>query len=239
MSALSNDWLIKGLVDFEYKKYQLLAYLKTVKSLFRKNKLYPHMSQLLFHYQNMISIKEGKELMQDKFPSRITHADLSQMKVVYKKILEDDKVMKALSEIIDFAQPKLQDVIEQGKDIYDLVDDQMEITTVGITSLYTDEGYFFIQFEDCKDIEVFKYRLTVFTNPEGKHRGIHSEYLGQERKSSVESFKSLKLKVARRDKTLDNPATYLVTNKYSFPIKETLLPVSQRKLVQYIGINAA
>ncbi|PIQ20585.1 MAG: hypothetical protein COW65_14085 [Cytophagales bacterium CG18_big_fil_WC_8_21_14_2_50_42_9] len=48
------NWLTDGLIDFEYKKYQLLAYLKGVQCEFKKKRLYPIFSDVMMHYQNIL-----------------------------------------------------------------------------------------------------------------------------------------------------------------------------------------
>ena len=68
MEKLSKDWLTQGLIDFEYKKYVLMAYLQTVKSSFGKVELYPFMADLVFHYRNLQALKENKALIRESFP---------------------------------------------------------------------------------------------------------------------------------------------------------------------------
>ncbi len=41
MESLKDNWLTEGLIDFEYKKYVLLAYMKRVKESFGRVELYP------------------------------------------------------------------------------------------------------------------------------------------------------------------------------------------------------
>ena len=42
MKTLSETWFADGYIDFELKKYVLLAYLQEVSKCFNENKLYPH-----------------------------------------------------------------------------------------------------------------------------------------------------------------------------------------------------
>ena len=51
---LKENWLTEGLIDFEYKKYQLLAYLKRVKDSFNKVELYPFLSDLVFSFSPLL-----------------------------------------------------------------------------------------------------------------------------------------------------------------------------------------
>ena len=63
MDQLKENWLTEGLVDFEYKKYLLLAYLKKVKESFTRMELYPFLSDLVFHHRNLMAIKENKAMI--------------------------------------------------------------------------------------------------------------------------------------------------------------------------------
>ena len=49
MDKLSETWMVDGTIDFEVKKYKLLAYLKKVKGYFDENKIYSQLSDLFFH----------------------------------------------------------------------------------------------------------------------------------------------------------------------------------------------
>jgi len=65
MRKLPTNWLTDGLVDFEYKKYLLLAYLKSVEEEFDSKRLYPILSDLILHYQNIMQVKAHKKLIYD------------------------------------------------------------------------------------------------------------------------------------------------------------------------------
>ena len=43
MKSLSETWFAEGYIDFELKKYTLLAYLQQVNKYFNENKLYPQL----------------------------------------------------------------------------------------------------------------------------------------------------------------------------------------------------
>ena len=60
MKALSETWFADGYIDFELKKYTLLAYLQQVNKYFNENKLYPQLSDLIFHYNNLVAFR-GKQ----------------------------------------------------------------------------------------------------------------------------------------------------------------------------------
>ncbi len=65
MATLNKNWITEKAIDFEYKKYILLAYLKQVSQNFEENKLYPSLAELIGHYKLLISIKENKLWMEN------------------------------------------------------------------------------------------------------------------------------------------------------------------------------
>jgi len=71
MEHLKDNWLTEGLIDFEYKKYQLLGYLKRVKESFYRVELYPFLSDLVFHYRNLMTLRENKLMTGESFPKEL------------------------------------------------------------------------------------------------------------------------------------------------------------------------
>lgn len=234
MTQLHHDWLTEGMIDFEYKKYILLAYLKDIKAKFDSTELYPFLSDLIFHYRNLQRVKDQKELIYESFPKSISKADFKKLKFTYESIVQDTEVMKELEDIIGFAIPMLQSAINDGKELYDFVEDNLEISPVGLTPIYTHEGYLLVNQDAQKDVNVFKYQLSVFESAEEKYRGITTTFLETYVRDFSRSFEQIKLELIRKFKELPNPATFLVVSKLNFPLPQTLMPVAKRLVVQKI-----
>ncbi len=237
MAALQRDWLTDGLIDFEYKKYVLLAYLKDIKSRFDERKLYPFMADLVFHYQNLLKVKESKELIYDNFPKSISEADFKKLEVSYKKIVRDDETMSEIEGILGYAIPRMKDTLSQGKELFELVEHHLEISPIGLTPLYANEGYLFIQVDKKPDINIFRYQVSVFENVHENYRAINTTYVDCEMKSISNTYESIKVKLAKQFTFLPNPASYLILSKLSFPLPETLLPVAKRMLMRHIKVS--
>ena len=69
MKKLSDTWFAEGRIDFELKKYTLLAYLQEVNRYFNENKLYPQLADIIFHYNNIVAFRENKKYLQEHFSS--------------------------------------------------------------------------------------------------------------------------------------------------------------------------
>ncbi|WMJ74257.1 hypothetical protein RCC89_13925 [Cytophagaceae bacterium ABcell3] len=234
MKKLNEGWLTEGLIDFEYKKYILLAYFKYVKKNFGEKKLYPLLSDLVFHYKNLLDIKDNKKIIYENFPKEISRADFEKLQIIYKKLVDDEGVMKEIEDILSFSIPKFRESLSEGKDIYEDIADKIKISPIGISPLYPDEGYVFLTQPDERHAKVFEYQVTIFESSDEKYRGIHMNFLESISKGIGNTFESLKIELVRKYKKLPNPATFLIESNVRCPFQETLLPIAKRMLVKHI-----
>lgn len=235
MKHLSDNWLTEGLVDFEYKKYLLLAYLKFISGSFQKVELYPALGDLVRHYRNLTSILEKKESLSGNFPEKLEGIDASSFTLKFRRVIEDDEVMEAIAEIVDFGLPKMKERLEEGKELYDYVEKQCELAPVGVMPLYAREGYFFVSGHHHKDVQIHRYQITVFEHFQEKMRGIHSTHLRTIQRGLADTYENIKRALTKEHTDLPNPATFLIQTRMSFPDEPTLIPVARRMLVQYVS----
>ncbi|GAA3937331.1 hypothetical protein GO495_11995 [Chitinophaga oryziterrae] len=239
MSSLSETWFADGYIDFEQKKYALLAYLQQINRHFNENKLYPQLADVVFHYNNLVAFKENKQFLQQQFPKRLTAINMERLQLLYEQMIADDELMQELESIIQFAIHKLNFTIKEGAEIYEFVEDSLNISPVGLIPLDTQEGYLFLCDGSHRQTLVYEYRLSIFERHDEKYRGIHTQYIDTYIKDLVHSCEHIKTSLIRQRKKLPNPAVYRVDTKLVFPVEETLLPIAKRCLVKYIAKNAA
>src|ERR1700754_4474088 len=132
MKTLSETWFADGYIDFELKKYTLLAYLQEVHKYFDQKKLYPQLSDIIFHYNNLVSFRENKKYLQEKFPKQLTEINLKQLEVLYERMIEDGELMNELENIIIFSAGQMKAAITNGAEIYESVEESLKIAPVGI-----------------------------------------------------------------------------------------------------------
>ncbi len=238
MKKLSETWFAEGYIDFELKKYTLLAYLQEINTGFRENKLYPQLADIIFHYNNMLSFRDNKKLLQDQFPKRLTGIQLEKLTLLYEQVIEDDELMKELGDIINYATVKMQKTISDGAEIYEFVEEKIIIMPVGIVPLDNTEGYFFLINGNQKDTLVYQYRLTIFEKHDEKYRGIKTDFIDSWYRSITSTYEHIKLDLIRKKSGLPNPAVYAIETSLRFPVEETLLPVAKRYLVKFISAAA-
>lgn len=235
MEKLSQDWLTQGLIDFEYKKYVLMAYLQTVKNSFSKVELYPFLADLVFHYRNLQSLKENKTLIRDAFPKELSLEEVKKLELRYKEMIEDDSVMNELESIVNFALPQIKESLQEGSVIYEYVESQCEISPIGVTPLYAQEGYLFVTLPPEKETTIYRYQMSIFEGSQEQLRSLNTKLVDRVEKSPQNTYERLKLDLIRKFKDLPNPAAYLILARMKFPFSETLMPVAKRLFVKHIS----
>src|SRR4030095_13373287 len=144
MKSLSETWFAEGRIDFELKKYTMLAYLQEISKYFTENKLYPQLTDIIFHYHNIVAFRENKKYLQEHFPKKLSGIQLEKLQLLYEQMIDDDELMQELEEIIHFSAGKLKNTIDAGAGIYEFVENNIDINPIGILPLDTQEGYFFL-----------------------------------------------------------------------------------------------
>jgi hypothetical protein len=234
MKQLSKNWLTEKLIDFEYKKYMLLAYLSEVNSSFEQNLLYPHFADIIEHYKYLMALKESKKTISDAFPSRLSNISLENLELAYKKVVEDDELLKEIEQIIDFSIPQFEHSLKEGKHIFDFIENSISFSTVGLMPLNPDFGYLFINNAN-KLTYIYEYRSTIYEGSEEKFRGLQTTYVDVYEKNFTTTYEYIKTDLLKRKRDLPNPATYALESSFEVPFNETLLPIAKRILMKVIG----
>lgn len=239
MKTLSETWFAEGFIDFELKKYTLLAYLQQINTYFTENKLYPQLADVIFHYNNLVAFRENKKYLQEQFPKKLTGVQLEKLQHLYEQLIEDDELMQQLEEIIHFSADAMKTTISSGAEIYEFVEDQMTITPIGIIPIDIQEGYFFLSAGQTRSTYIYQYRLSFFEKHDEKYRSIKTSYVDSMQRSMVNTYEALKSELIKNRSALPNPAVYSIETTLSFPVEETLLPIAKRSLVKLISNTAA
>ncbi len=235
MKSLGINWFIEGRIDFEHKKYVLLDYLQEINRHFDKSRLYPNLTDLIFHYNNLMSFKENKSSLQQAFPQRLTQVEIVALKLTYQKIVQDDDSLKEIEQIIAYAMNQMDPAIKTGKEIYDFVEQHLNIETVGVIPLIPYHGYFSLRNGHEKGHWVYEYQITLFEGKDDKYRGINTRFVDVYERNIINTPEAIKSDLIYRYKHLPNPAVYHLESDITFPLEQTLLPVAKKSLVKYIS----
>jgi hypothetical protein len=212
MERLRPGWFLHGLWDEEYQRYRLLAYLKHVQAAFFAQRLYPPLSDLIESYEELRSLAQAQQTT---------------------AVLEDST--DTLYRIIQFAIPKLEESIQEGQQIYDLIERHLQVEVVGLIPLYKAEGYLFLRRGGEKVVRAYRYEIRPIQDKEGLV-GIRLEPVEEFVFSILATpFTILRERLLKAHKDLPTPLTLVVESPLEVPLQETLLPIIKRNLPRWIA----
>ena len=212
MERLRPGWFLHGLWDEEYQRYRLLAYLRHVQVAFFAQRLYPPLSDLIESYEELRSLAQAQQTT---------------------AALEDST--DTLYRIIQFSIPKLEESIQEGQQIYDLIERHLQVEVVGLIPLYKAEGYLFLRRGGEKVVRAYRYEIRPIQDKEGLV-GIRLEPVEEFVFSILATpFTILRERLLKAHKDLPTPLTLVVESPLEVPLQETLLPIIKRNLPRWIA----
>ena len=235
MQEWKLDLFTGAVYDYERAQYQILSNLQYVRQEFSNNRIYPHLGQLINIYGTLQTIVQNTESLKDALPGKIKEIDLENKAVVYEKSELDQDQMMVVEELIQWALPHIKDAIDEGKTIFEFVEENLFLEQVGIVPSYVQEGYLFVPDRENGELHVLQYNLSIFVGVQERYRSLRTSHVRSiPVQSVVPSPQTIKMSLMEERRDLPNPATYNFSSDLDFPYESTMLPVAKRKLMRYL-----
>jgi len=238
MFKLSENWITEGLMDFEYKQYLLLAYLRDIHQAFENRILYPPFAELIEHHRRLKTIKESLLRIKESEEKELKGIDWQNLRLVYGKENET-REPDVLEEIIDFSIPKMEEEIHHGKKIFDDIETHLKYATVGLMPLDKSVGYFFIQDYPTSDFCVYRYEVSALyiQSDEGNipYKSLKTQYISTYTLSLSKSLTSIKQEIIKKLQDIPNPAVYSFFPNQHASMEYTILPIVKRVLMKLVA----
>lgn len=214
---LDNDWLTNDPVDFEYKKYLLLAYDQHQMKKFEEMKIYPSFTdivdkiKIVNEFLNSVKIFENSKL-------EIRDIDWVNNKLVYKSALNDSS-LDEIKSIALYSKEILADLYFKYRNLVDAVDESIVISgcRVEIFNLY--DGYIIMKTGNQEKILEYEVYRVLYPQP---------HYVLKTCKANLKKYYS--------DRFTKN--IFDVVFKEHYPMKESILPLYKKKFLECLfGFN--
>ena len=236
MNKLTTNWLTENHIDFEYKKYMLLAYLQEVEQHYKNTQIYPWLTEVIDHYRNLLIVKNNAENLKKGFQKEVKGIDLKTLKIIYENDSEpENEVIQEIKNIIEYSLPLFHHYIIDGKKIYDYVEERLKIKSIGITPLRNTEGYLFLNIDKQKDIHVYQYYVSFFEDANEHLKSLSTEHIETYTSNITWTYEKVKSDLILKRKELPNPAVYAIECDVKVPFTETFLPIAKRYFVTQIA----
>jgi hypothetical protein len=190
-------------------------------------------------YRSLQTVLERSEQFRTPATGQMKGIDLEAPAIRYDWPELDNDQMGTVEALIGWALPRIQDTIEEGKAIYEFVEDSLEVETVGIVPSYVQEGYLMVPDRENSNLHVLRYTLSIYRDDGERYRTLKTEVCktldqhGADRPPS-----SIKLELVEERRDLPNPATYFFQTDLAFPFQETLLPIVKRRFLRRLASEA-
>lgn len=236
MQSLSLDLFTGAVDDVERTQYEILAGLQKARQAFDEKRVYPHLGRLVDLYGTLRTVLDRTEDFRSPKTGTITGIDWEEKTVTYEWPELDDADMAAVEDLIRWALPRIQDAIEEGRAVYEYVEDNMELETVGIVPSYVQEGYLMVPHRSSEALHVLRYTMSIVQQEGEKHRALKTVHCKTVNQKGVDvEPSSIKLDLVKERRDLPNPATYFSNTTVRVPYEETLLPVVKRRLMRHLA----
>ena len=235
MRHLDKNWLTNGLIDFEYKKYIILSYLKHVQQNFTDKKLFPVLTDLIHHHINLKFIKDSKAFLKNNFRPRIAKLDFKRQSIEYRTEFNDSPLFSELEAIIEYGLVLFDKQVHSGNELLNELKDTITIEPIGISPLYKREGFLFMTIKKSKIVRIYRYSVSPVKVLNDHGDQIKTSYVNSDRLSIVNTFEKMKIEMIKAYEILPNPATYAINATINFPYEETYLPIARKMLENHLA----
>jgi len=236
MQPLSLELFTRAVDDVERTQYQILAGLKRAHTAFEEQRVYPHLGRLVKLHGTLMTVLERTEEFRTPETGHITGIDWEEKSLTYEWPELEDTEMAVVEDLIRWALPHIRETIDEGRSVYEHVEDNMELETVGIVPSYLQEGYLMVPEREVDQLHVLRYQLSMIQEEGERHRALRTVHLKTVEQDGVDVHPSnVKLDLLEERRDLPNPATYFSNTGLDVPYESTLLPVVKRRLVRHLS----
>jgi hypothetical protein len=234
---MKTDWLFQEPIDLEHKQYVLLDYLQKLDKNLNNLKLYPHFQEISLHLASInLLIEKGQYILLNKTLKEPDDEILiSDLVSVDCPIMTKEDILE-IYHICKFTTDKLTDYFNHAKAIWDIVNDTVSISTVqNPKSIEPKQGLFFLDYNNKTLLYEFIIKPIKKNSLETKCQ--IKKICECDKKDFSEKLKSVKrslIKNLQNEEVHSKLIVFTVNHSDNFPLKETLLPIVKRKIMNYM-----
>jgi hypothetical protein len=215
MQHLNNDfWLTSDPIDFEFKNYIMLAYKQKMMDYHSQEKLYPYFTDITEKLKYVTDFLKSIVYFENS-AREVQRIDWLNQEIEYKSKINDN-TFDELRKIATMSKDILSDLYVNFKNLYDEVDESMEITGSHYSLFNKYDGYIVMKGKGFSE-RLMKYYIYRVIDPEP---AFH-----------LKTTRPI-IKQYYEERLRKNFFEVIVNDKY--PAKETAIPVFRKKFIEHV-----
>jgi hypothetical protein len=234
---MKTDWLFQEPIDLEHKQYVLLDYLQKLDKNLNNLKLYPQFQEISLHLASInLLIEKGQYLTlgrQLKDPD--DEILISDLIPVNCPLLTKEEILEVY-DVCKFSTETLRDYFNHAKAIWDIVNDTVSIEVVqNPKNIEPKQGLFFLDYKEKTYLYEFIIKQIKKDSLETKcqikkicecPKGDFNEKLKDIKKPLIKNLQD--------EDVHGKLIVFTVNHNNNYPLRETLLPIVKRKIMNYM-----
>lgn len=234
---MKTDWLFQEPIDLEHKQLVLLGYLQKLDKNLNNLKLYPQFQEISLHLASInLLIEKGQYLTINRTlkdpDDEILISDLAPIDC---PLLTKEEILE-IYHVCKFSTEKLKDYFNHAKAIWDIVNDTVAIEVVqNPKNIEPKQGLFFLDYGNKTYLYEFLIKPIKKGGLETKchikkicecPKGDFDEKLLEVKKPLIKNLQDVDVH--------KNLIVFTINHNNNYPLKETLLPIAKRKIMNYM-----
>jgi hypothetical protein len=234
---MKTDWLFQEPIDLEHKQYVLLDYLQKLDKNLNNLKLYPQFQEISLHLASInLLIEKGQYLTlgrQLKDPD--DEILISDLIPVDCPLLTKEEILEVYN-VCKYSTENLRDYFNHAKAIWDIVNDTVSIEVVqNPKNIEPKQGLFFLDYKEKTYLYEFIIKQIKKDSLETKCQIKKiCECPKGEFNEKLKDIKKPLIKNLQDEEVHGKLIVFTVNHNNSYPLKETLLPIAKRKIMNYM-----
>jgi hypothetical protein len=234
---MKTDWLFQEPIDLEHKQYILLDYLQKLDKNLNNLKLYPQFQEISLHLASInLLIEKGQYLTlgrQLKDPD--DEILISDLIPVDCPLLTKEEILEVYN-VCKYSTENLRDYFNHAKAIWDIVNDTVSIEVVqNPKNIEPKQGLFFLDYKEKTYLYEFIIKQIKKDSLETKCQIKKiCECPKGEFNEKLKDIKKPLIKNLQDEEVHGKLIVFTVNHNNSYPLKETLLPIAKRKIMNYM-----
>jgi len=234
---MKTDWLFQEPIDLEHKQYVILSYLQKLDKNLNNFKLYPQFQEISLHLASInLLIEKGQYLTMNRtLKDPDDEILISDLVPVDCPLLTKEEILEVYH-VCKYSSTKLTDYFNHAKAIWDVVNDTVSIEAVlNKKNIEPKEGLFFLDYKDKTLLYEFIIKPIKKNTLETKcHIKKIAECSKDEFKDKLKEVKKPLIKNLQDENVHKNLILFTIHHSSDYPLKETLLPIAKRKIMNYM-----
>jgi hypothetical protein len=219
--------------DEEAARYRILAGLQEARRAFGRSRVYPHLADLIRLRRALNAFLDGVDQLREARPGRVTGVDWESGTLLHDPEDEDPPLLA--EGLARWALPHLADVLDEGRTLFEFVDEHAALAAVGLLPAYQQEGYLLVpDEEDGAHFLALRYAVSILTDESGRYRSLRTTPVAVTL-PALSPPGAWKEAFAATYPELPAPAIFRLDTDVPFPVEATVLPVAKRKLLRLVA----